>query len=418
MRKTCLFAVLMISTAFMVLSAEQIIAVAKIDHPDAIYKLGETAKFDIKLKQGKTKIKTGKIKVKLTLDGGKLIKEKEFDLAKNPEVVITGKLTEPGFLRCTVEFYRQGQVKRLGTPASAGFAPEKIRPGAPIPEDFWKFWEDARAKLAKEVSPDLKLTKVREDGVNTYYKISVANFDNTRTYGFLSVPKEKGKYPVLAEVPPAGGGYWSNISYNGTLRLMVNVFHQEFDKNNSYQKLNKKTWYFYQGIPDREKYYYYKSILGVARMLDCLTKRPDCNGNIIMSGRSQGGGFALIMAGLLCDKVIAAAAEVPALCDHNGFNAGRQGGWPQMARTPAAKKMAAYYDVANFATRIKCPVLVSVGLIDTMCVPSSVYAAYSQIKSPKKIFNGIKSGHGWGEVMHEFNAYHTQWLKKQVLNKK
>jgi cephalosporin-C deacetylase-like acetyl esterase len=44
-----------------------------------------------------------------------------------------------------------------------------------------------------------------------------------------------------------------------------------------------------------------------------------------------------------------------------------------------------YFDAMNFATRIKCPVIVGVGLADTTCPPEGVFAAFNQIRAPKEI---------------------------------
>ena len=41
--------------------------------------------------------------------------------------------------------------------------------------------------------------------------------------------------------------------------------------------------------------------------------------------------------------------------------------------------------MVNFAPRIKCPALVSLGLIDTVCRPTGIYAAFNQIPGPKEL---------------------------------
>ncbi|MFR6032283.1 MAG: acetylxylan esterase [Bacilli bacterium] len=52
---------------------------------------------------------------------------------------------------------------------------------------------------------------------------------------------------------------------------------------------------------------------------------------------------------------------------------------------------------------IKCPAIFTVGFADPTCQPTSVYAAYSNVKSPKKIY-----------VCEE--ARHTVWraLQKSI----
>ena len=58
------------------------------------------------------------------------------------------------------------------------------------------------------------------------------------------------------------------------------------------------------------------------------------------------------------------------------------------------KSRRRYFDGANFASRITCPVRVAVGFSDTTCPPCAVYAAYNEIKSADKgIVHGIGMTH-------------------------
>jgi len=76
-------------------------------------------------------------------------------------------------------------------------------------------------------------------------------------------------------------------------------------------------------------------------------------------GGSQGGMQALMTAGIY-PKITVALAMVPAGCDMLGPAVGRKGGWPQWYDNTDGKDAAKvretsrYFDVANFAPRIKC----------------------------------------------------------------
>ena len=60
--------------------------------------------------------------------------------------------------------------------------------------------------------------------------------------------------------------------------------------------------------------------------------------------------------------------------------------WKTRGKDEAKVRQAAgYYDVVNFASRVKCPVLIGVGLIDTTCPSPGVFAAYNQIQGAKEI---------------------------------
>jgi cephalosporin-C deacetylase len=55
-----------------------------------------------------------------------------------------------------------------------------------------------------------------------------------------------------------------------------------------------------------------------------------------------------------------------------------------------------YFDGVNFAARAKMPALFSVGLMDDICPPSTVYAAYNHYAGPKEMavwaFNNHEGG--------------------------
>jgi len=44
-----------------------------------------------------------------------------------------------------------------------------------------------------------------------------------------------------------------------------------------------------------------------------------------------------------------------------------------------------YFDNLNLAGWIKCPALLSVGLIDEICPPSTIFAVYNRLNVPKNI---------------------------------
>jgi len=115
------------------------------------------------------------------------------------------------------------------------------------------------------------------------------------------------------------------------------------------------------------------------------------------TGGSQGGGLTLACAALE-PGIKRAAPNVPFLCDYRRV-------W-EMDQAKGAYEELAYYfrmfdprheredeiftklgyiDVQHLAPRIKAEVLVSTGLMDTVCPPSTQFAAYNKISSPKRM---------------------------------
>ena len=161
--------------------------------------------------------------------------------------------------------------------------------------------------------------------------------------------------------------------------------------------------YCQAGITEsREDYFFYPVILGIDRAVDWVAARPDVDkSRFRYQGTSQGGGFGFYLCGLN-HTFTRAAFYVPAITDTMGYLKGRQSGWPTIVegnsstpeRRAAAEKWAPYFDGANFASRITCPVRVAVGFSDTTCPPCAVYAAYNEIKvKDKAIGNGLGMTH-------------------------
>jgi cephalosporin-C deacetylase-like acetyl esterase len=113
-----------------------------------------------------------------------------------------------------------------------------------------------------------------------------------------------------------------------------------------------------------------------------------------VNGSSQGGGLSLVCAGLDA-RVTAIAANVPAICDHQGYLAGRTPGWPRLVPGPDAPSaaVAPYYDAVNFARHARCESMVCVGLVDLTCPPMGVYAAFNQLPEPKQMVVTPLQGH-------------------------
>ena len=87
----------------------------------------------------------------------------------------------------------------------------------------------------------------------------------------------------------------------------------------------------------------------------------------------------------------AIASAYPAMADHFGYLQGRAGGWPHvfadttaMRAKPEKMETLRYYDVVNFARRVRVPGIYGWGFNDTTVPPTSVFATYNVITAPKE----------------------------------
>ena len=116
---------------------------------------------------------------------------------------------------------------------------------------------------------------------------------------------------------------------------------------------------------------------GLVRCIDFLTSLPEWDGkNVAVQGGSQGGALAIIAAGL--DKrVTQCVANHPALSDMAAYvEKGRTGGYPhfnkyhEILQNKDCIHTLAYYDVVNFARKVKAPTYLTWGYNDNTCPPT------------------------------------------------
>ena len=402
------------------------------DHTNLLYRVGEEAVFTVTaVAADGTAPTSGVVEASLDNFGPKNRLRRTFDLAAGATFTVRGSLEEPGFLRLTLSAAES--VKKVW---SVGFEPERIAKGSPSPDDFDAFWSAAREKLAREVPLDAHAIRVPERSAAgfDFYRISFATFGR-RVYGYMSVPTDKAKapFPVQVEVSAAGFGDWTNkmSGEDNVLKVFFAVYPwapdwdwREQGLQSAYDFMNEAYVrrygcrdYSTAGLSEsREACFYYPVILGIDRAIDWIAAREDVDRTRFWyQGTSQGGGLGIILAGLN-RSFTRAAFFVPAITDTMGGLAGRQSGWPQPVESQredgkaAAARNAPYFDGANFASRIACPVRVAVGFADTTCAPCAVYAAYNEIKAADK---GIV--HGFGMTHSCFDRFYSElgaWLRK------
>jgi cephalosporin-C deacetylase len=118
------------------------------------------------------------------------------------------------------------------------------------------------------------------------------------------------------------------------------------------------------------------------------------SGRIAVSGFSQGGGLSIAAAALAPDLVRLVHADGPYLCDiEHAITIAFEEPYTELATflryhtdlVETVGRTLRYIDGALLATRIRARCLISVGLMDGTCPPSSVFAAYNAIPAPKEI---------------------------------
>jgi len=295
-----------------------------------------------------------------------------------------------------------GQIGPAAAPRLVYHASGMLPPAAPF--DFDAFWKRTLAEQAK-VPLDLKITKVtRGGGKGGLYKFSFAGLLGRRCYGWLRVPADTSrKYPAVLVLPPAGvrGIHPPRFGPN-CVAMAININNVDVDLPND--QYDWRTWpapYLTEGLLVPEHYRMRFSYAAIVRAAEVLAARPEVQAdNILVTGSSQGGGLTFVAAGLY-PKFKAAVANVPGLCrlDWN-FEHIQPPYFPIAANKemrPIVIRTLSYFDPVHFARRIKCPIWVSVGLMDDVTPAAGVFCAYNAVRGKRKTMRVMPTGgHGGG----------------------
>ena len=397
------------------------------DRPDWTYALGQAASFRVTVTRDGHGLPGASVSYTLGPEKMKPTEEKTVAVPVDGLLVKAKGLDKPGFLRLIATAQVDGQEYR-GL-ATAGYAPEKIQPTVPEPADFDAFWDKGRKELA-EVPMDAKLTPMPSSSTAKAdcWHVSLQNValepgHLTHVYGVLCEPMGNGPFPALLGVPGAGvrayrgmvemaerGIITFQIGING---IPVNLEGPIYDD----LRWGALSGYRIHELDDRDHYYYRRVYLGCLRANDFLVSRPRWDGRMLgVAGGSQGGALSIVTAAL-DPRVKVAGVSFPALCDTTGYLHGRAGGWPHMFqdetrhRSPAKIATVAYYDVVNFARRLRVPGLYTWGFNDETTPPTSMYAAYNVITAEKSLLLALEAGH---PTLPEQTAHMNDWLEAKL----
>ena len=141
-----------------------------------------------------------------------------------------------------------------------------------------------------------------------------------------------------------------------------------------------------RGILNPNTYYYRRVFTDAVRAIEAARSHPAVDAaKILLTGGSQGGGIVLAAAGLAPD-VFAIMPDVPFLCQYRAATELTDSA-PYSEISSYCKthrdqvetvfRTLAYFDGAHFAARASAPALFSVGLMDDICPPRTVFAAYN-----------------------------------------
>ena len=367
-----------------------------VDRSSAVYDVQETIQFNVEANS------SGSAHYWIRSDRyANILQSGTIDLQSGNTVPILFQANTPGVFLCTIE--KNNQSLTVGAVVS----PFEIETLEKEPEDFDTFWQSAINELATvPIDPELSLEE--DNQYTTIYKMSLATVWNRRVHGYISIPKSNGPFPAIISLPPFGSGAGltgtaNSIAERGgaiSVSLSIHNVDPEEEDPNAYEP---------DIITNRDSLYYRLAILAGVRAIDYVFTRSDFDGESLgVNGVSQGGGLAMILAGL-DPRVKLLVFSNSALCQHNGLKFDRASGFPYYLNRSrnisdnspthqAATNIATQYiDAVYFSKRYDGPALGITGYIDTICPSESVFAAFNQLRGPKTLVQVKDLGHSHPE---------------------
>ncbi|HEU4996767.1 MAG TPA: acetylxylan esterase [Gemmatimonadaceae bacterium] len=373
-----------------------------------IYKAGQTVGWTVRVAEGQWASPGGYSYI-VKQNGDKVIKTGTLDLSRGP-VNIETSLGAPGVVLVEIRL-PVGVTQQFGNTNTGGdgvvklgaaVEPTKIQPVLPPPADFDTFWSRKIEQLSKVPMGAVVTPKESGSSDVEYATVKLNNLGGAHVYAQMARPKREGKFPALliyqwASAPyPLQPAWVIDRAKEGWLTINVEPHDVPSDMPQAFYDALPQMIKQYNTVnaTDREHNYFLQMYLGDYRAIEYLATLPEWDGRtLVVTGTSMGGQQSLVMAGL-SPRVTGVVVNVPAGGDANAAQHGRMAGYPNWdVRNPLVAETARYFDVVNFAPRIKAPVMASMGFIDEVTPALGIWTVLNRIPGVKEPVPMIDSPH-------------------------
>lgn len=395
------------------------------DEASGIYPAGRDIVFTIKPGEGKTAADLEKASAKIMFNGDTDLPAEK--ASADGAMTLRIKPSKPGAYRCDVTLPAQGDAKAMTSSAGTLVSPAEIRSLGVEPTDFDAFWK-AKKDILKSAPLKFDLSPLSEEQQKSIAGAEHADYEcftlsievpvkGVRpVMGYFVRPKtaKAGGCPAILRLRAAGvSGSWCIASPKEAMNFAKTYGAMVLDIN-AHGIPNDKPKEYYVGLENgdlknysaigknnKDAFYFVGMYLRLLRSIDFLCAQKAWDGrHLIAIGESQGGGQSLAAAGL-DSRVSAISAIVPALC---ALTDPQLAGWPRPLgwnskqvvmndETREIAKAVAYCDNVFLASRSKAETQIFVGLIDTTCPATGIFATYNNISTKKGIIAYPHKGH-------------------------
>jgi cephalosporin-C deacetylase len=288
------------------------------------------------------------------------------------------------------------------------------------PADFDAFWQQTLDE-ARRFPLDATFEPV-DYGLRTVetFDVTFNGYGGQPIKGWFLLPRHRSApLPCVVEYIGYGGGrgfpitwlLWSSVGYahlvmdtrgEGSVLWPGSTPDPEPEGSNPHY-----AGFMTRGILNPQTYFYRRVFTDGVRAVEAAQSHPAVDAErIAVTGGSQGGGISLAVSGLE-SSVSVSMPDVPFLChyrrateitDEAPYNEIVKFCQTHRDKVDTVFNTLSYFDGVSFAARSKAQALFSVGLMDMICPPSTVFAAYNHFAGPKDIRVWRYNYHEGGDV--------------------
>lgn len=291
------------------------------------------------------------------------------------------------------------------------------------PHDLQTFWHTT---LAANQAWSIAVRFVPVDAPMRLFDVLDVTFNGYQGQpikGWLILPKDRSTEPLpcVVEYIGYGGGRglpheWLSYAADGYAHAIMDTRGQgstwrqgdtpDIEESGSNPQ---HPGFMTRGVLHQDTYYYRRVYSDAVRMIEAIRSHPAIDGTrLAVTGASQGGGIALAVAAL-APQIALCLPDVPFLC-HIRTAAEMLDTLPyveiarfcQVHRDKIERvfETLAYFDGVYLAPLAQAQALFSVGLMDDICPPRCVYAAYNHYAGAKEIAVYAYNNHEGGGAHH------------------
>ncbi len=302
---------------------------------------------------------------------------------------------------------------------------------SPCPADFDAYWDNALAEMGS-IDPNVELVPAEFKAPNVEcFHLYFTGVGNARVHAKLVRPTNATKpHPavLLFHGYTGDSGDWNDklafAAAGFTVAALDCRGQAGLSQDSGLVGGNTLHGHIIRGLADAingqpEKLYYRSVFLDTAQLARIVMKMPDVDPNRVGAAGGSQGGALTVACSALEPRIRRAAPLFPFLSDYLRV-------WEMDQAKDAYKELQeffrhadpthkheaevfenlGYIDIQNLAKRVKAEILWGTGLMDTICPPSTQFAVYNKIQSPKNMIIYPDYAHehipGWNDRSFQF----------------